>query len=127
MALHGVGADARQSHTRAFEFGIRFAKLAKFAHSAGGAIEDVEEEHQRLPPHELAKGELARGRGQRQVGNRLIDEMLERMSDHGPRIMVFVPVVVNRGRAKWARCLTAPLPADTLRAPPREPRLERAE
>jgi hypothetical protein len=49
-----------------------FAKLAKFADSAGTAVQDVEEEDQRSLADELAQPELASvGIRQGEVGERL--------------------------------------------------------
>ena len=83
MTGERVGAHAGQRDAAGGEVGVGLAKLAKLAHSAGSAVEEIEEEHQRLLADKAAESKLgAVACGQGEVGNRMIDEVNERVRGH---------------------------------------------
>ena len=68
MAFQRVGAHAGHCDTFLLERWVGFAELAKLAHSAGRAIQDIEEQHQRALAHVAAEPERsARARWQLEI------------------------------------------------------------
>ena len=100
MAFERVGARAGQRHSRLLERWVGLAELAKLPHSAGGAVEDVEEQRQRPIPDVLPEAERFPGGGrQLQVGERPVEQVLQRVAGHRERIMGGGRQVVKPGGA----------------------------